>query len=178
MVSRAKKVTESSKAGQAKVSSGDSLPESVIGPAHIMRLIREVESLEESITQLKLVKNAATATDLPHVSKMLGAVAESKGLSLKKYADRQALTGFLHKLQQSPTVNITFATQPTEQTLRSLTQWFRTHGDSHTLLAVNLQPSLLAGCLVRTQNKLFDFSAQQKIVEKRSGLVAQIKETL
>lgn len=151
------------------------LPVSVVGPTDIVRLIRELESLDEAMLQLSLRKEGAPETKLPKTSKLMDQIAHVNKLNLLKKPDRQGLEQFLKDTKkQSPVMHISFSADPSPAFLEKLMSWLRREIDPAVLLTIGLQPNVGAGCIVRTTNKQFDFSLRQDFAKKRDLLLQQI----
>jgi F0F1-type ATP synthase delta subunit len=139
------------------------LPTLVFGVVEVRRLQRELESLEaymqqENIRQVK----TKTAAPLPRVSRLLDALASENNCNLLKQPERALLSQFLQQLVASaPAVHMSFASDPSAAFIAKIVAWLRSNIDPNILLQIGLQPSIAAGCIVRTTNKVFDLSLRQ-----------------
>jgi F0F1-type ATP synthase delta subunit len=150
------------------------LPTLVFGPVELHRLQRELEALEEFLEQAELRK-AGKQPLLPKMSRLLEALAGNNNLNLLVPADRQQLVVFLkHVSADAPVVHVSFAADPSSAFTAKVVAWFRANAHPYTLLQLGLQPNIAAGCVVRTNNKSFDFSLRGHFHEKRHLLLEAI----
>jgi len=147
------------------------LPSTVTGLTDVNRLQRESETLDEYIRQAVLRKGVH-ATELPKIPVMLDDIATTNHLNLLLESDRKKLADFLTRLQTAaPVVHMSFASEPSTEFTAKIVMWLRQNIHPLLLVQVGLQPSLAAGCTLRTTNKVFDFSLRQHFVRHRQLLV-------
>jgi len=150
------------------------LPSSVAGPADVNRLLRDAEELDEYLRQAA-IRKSGEAMRLPKVPVMLDDVVSANQLNLLQETDRQLLIGFLKNVQlKSPVVHMSFAAEPSSAFTAKIVQWMRQNIHPLLLVQVGLQPSIAAGCTVRTTNKVLDFSLRQHLLRNRQMLVDAI----
>lgn len=145
------------------------LPLAVVGPSDVTRLQLELEALEDYLRQAMQTGESAK---LPKLSRMLDSLAESNSADLLVQADRDRLEAFLKALEQhAPTIHISFAAEPSAAFTQKVLTWLRGNISSYILLQIGLQPTIAAGCVVRTTNKIFDMSLRQYLDNNRNLLV-------
>lgn len=150
------------------------LPESVVGPAEVRRMIREVEDIDTFLRDAELRKSG-TALRLPHLTKSLQDLTEANDLHLLHESDRVRATRVLTTLQKTaPVLHISFASDPSAAFIQKLLVYVRQNIYQYTLVQVGLQPSIGAGCVVRTNNKMFDFSLRRHLVDNRKLLLESL----
>jgi len=150
------------------------LPASVTGLTDVTRLQRESETLDEYLRQAALRKGGSSI-ELPKIPVMLDDVATANHLNLLQAADRKRLADFLQQLQTKvPVVHMSFASEPSTEFTSKIVTWLRQNIHPHMLVQVGLQPSIAAGCTLRTTNKVFDFSLRQHFMQNRQLLVDAI----
>ena len=148
---------------------GLSLPLRVISFNDVARLERELESINDFFDKSSL--QGANAKTLPQASATLRSLFEENKLNILEVADRQKITQFINKLRQNgKLVNVSFAVEPKPDVLMKLLQWFRREAHPHVLLRVGLQPTIAAGCIVRTTNKYYDFSFKEQFSKSKQKL--------
>ncbi|HSW99905.1 MAG TPA: F0F1 ATP synthase subunit delta [Patescibacteria group bacterium] len=151
------------------------LPVLVFGMVEVRRLRRELEALEEFMRQAKL-REAGKQAALPRLSRLLDALAEENHLNLLHPTDRKQLQDFLqHMEQEAPIVHISFAADPSSAFTSKLVTWLRANIDPMILLDVGLQPIIAAGCVVRTNNKIFDLSLRERFSDARGLLLESLE---
>jgi F0F1-type ATP synthase delta subunit len=99
-------------------------------------------------------------------------------LNLLQAEDRVALQQFLDAVKrQSPVIHMSFSADPSAAFIEKLMVWLRREIHPVLLLTIGLQPTIGAGCIVRTTNKYFDFSLRQDFLKKRDLLLAKLSAT-
>lgn len=150
------------------------LPMLVFGPVEVRRLERELEGLDEYIQQ-SAIREPGKQAALPKTSRLLDALANDNNLNLLVEADRLKLQTFLKNVEaKAPVLHISFATDPSSAFTAKIVAWMRTNIHPYALLHLGLQPSIAAGCIVRTNNKSFDFSLRNRFHEQRQLLLDAI----
>lgn len=86
-----------------------------------------------------------------------------------------AMKEFLTKLQEHintlPVLSITLAVEPTEKTLRILSDWFLMNLKRQVLLDISVEPSLIAGIAIHYNGRFLDFSVRERVQTVIQGLV-------
>lgn len=153
-----------------------SLPSLVVGPTDVMRLRRELESLVDFMRQAELREGGTGSVKLPKTSRMLDAFTELNKLNLLQAADRKAAAEFLTELgTRAPSLHISFAIDPSAAFVDKMIVWLRHNIHPQLLLRIGLQPTIAAGCVVRTPNHYYDFSLRRRFVEKRPVLIEKLE---
>lgn len=148
------------------------LPTLVFGIIEVRRLSRELEALEEYMHQAGLREAGERQDTLPRVSRLLDEISAANNLNLLQSDDRQKLADFLRQIAQTaPTVHISFASDPSAAFTVKIVGWLRQNMHPYTLVRLGLQPSIAAGCVLRTANKSFDFSLRHHFDEQRALLM-------
>lgn len=150
------------------------LPMQVTSPIEIGRLLRELENINESLLQLQLRKPGADVV-MPKSSQMLEQLVQLNGLNLLQEDDRTKLQIFLKQVKDAaPTMHMSFSADPSVQFMEKIMAWLRREIHPLTLVTIGLQPSIGAGCVIRTTNRQFDLSLKQSFMNKRDLLRDQI----
>ncbi len=151
------------------------LPILIFGPLEVRRLQRELEALEEFVEQANIRDKGKQQVSLPKTSRLLDALAGNNNLNLLVADSRSRLRAFLAEVDKSaPIVSVSFATDPSSAFTAKIVAWIRTNIHPYALLHLGLQPSIAAGCIVRTANKSFDFSLRNRFHEQRALLLKAI----
>ena len=151
------------------------LPVLVFGVVEVRRLKREMEALDEYIRQAA-IREPGKQPALPRVSRLLDALAADNGRNLLQEADREELKQFLLGVEKlAPTMHISFASDPSSSFTAKLVTWLRGNIDPTVLLQIGLQPTIAAGCIVRTANKTFDLSLRNSLSEQRTLLLQALE---
>jgi F0F1-type ATP synthase delta subunit len=151
------------------------LPPLITGPGDVSRVLLELDQLEDFLRSAALRKSEATVK-LPKMSRTLERLAEINDANLLADTDRQRLQAFLTSLQQhAPVLHISFASEPSAAFTAKIVEWLRANISKYVLVQIGLQPSIAAGCVVRTTNKSFDFSLRKNLANNRGLLLEALK---
>jgi F0F1-type ATP synthase delta subunit len=151
------------------------LPILVFGIVEVRRLKRELEALEEYISQSEL-RTAGKQAALPRVSRLLDALAAENHMNLLQPDHRAVLRKFLITTEKdAPLLHISFAADPSSAFTAKMVKWLRANIAPDALMEVGLQPTIAAGCIVRTTNKVFDMSLRSRFADA-DGLLMQALE--
>lgn len=153
------------------------LPDNVVSRADISRLVRELETLDAELTAMAVRAGVGVAGQTaPRLSEGLAAFLTLNKLDLKDSHRRGELVESLRKLKDHvPIVHLTFAGTADQESLAKLVSWLRKSVDSQAVIEVGLQPDLVAGVLVRTENKILDLSLRNAMRGHTSALVKQLE---
>jgi hypothetical protein len=146
-----------------------SLPPTLISRVDAIRLGRELESISHFYEQQA---HHHTKTELARPSAILEAIAEGNQLDLAQVKNRERLQGFLNDLKKdAPTIHMSFAAEPSSKFTAKLITWLRDEIHPLMLLDIGLQPSIAAGCIIRTESKYIDCSVRQNLVQSKPKLL-------
>ncbi len=152
------------------------LPPSVISKSDVSRGLRELSEIDDYFHQASI--RGSKDQEMPSVSKVLEVTAEANGLNLIHADDRSKLKTFLTGVKAgAPVVHISFPSEASNQFLGKLLDWFRTEVHPYTLMRVGLKPELIAGFMLRTNNKSFDFSFRKRFERSKQKLIDAISES-
>jgi F0F1-type ATP synthase delta subunit len=150
------------------------LPNSVISPSDVARLERELNSLDDFFVAAK-ARQTGTSMQLPKLTRVLDQLAKDNNINLLEEPERHRLTKALKlAYSQAPTLHISFATEASPKALEKLVIWIRTNIHPQALIQVGLQPSIAAGCFLRTANKTFDMSLRATMKKNEPQLLKLI----
>jgi len=150
------------------------LPPSISSYMDIARLSRELEDINEQMLQLKL-RQSGDQVKLPKTTMTLDKLVSSNNLNLLNEVDREALAKYVAAIKDNaPVIHISFSSDPTPIFLEKITTWLRKEIHPSLLLTVGLQPTIGAGCIVRTTNRYFDFSLSQNFLNKKQLLLNRL----
>lgn len=152
------------------------LPMQVFGVVEVRRLGRELEQLDEFMRQASIREGGAKQASLPRLSRLLDMTANDNHFNLLQTADRDQLARILSEiLNHAPVVHLSFASDPSAVFLEKILSWLRGNIHPMTLIRLGLQPSIAAGCVMRTANKSFDFSLRHRFAEERALLLNSLQ---
>lgn len=163
-------------APKAKTSAPLALPTLIFGIVEVRRLRLELESLDEFLRGMAIRRE--TKFEMPRVSRMLEALARENNKDLLKGADRKVLGEFLQEIDRSaPVIHMSFAADPSASFSAKIVGWLRANIHPLALLEVGLQPTIAAGCIVRTTNKVFDLSLRSRFSEQTELLLQSLRSS-
>lgn len=152
------------------------LPERMTGSVDLSRTIRELKAIDDWLNQAAL-RGSGQAVTMPKTSTTLEEVASLNGVSLLDNKHRTQLITVLDSFAiHAPRIHMSFAAEPSGQFTRKMAVWMRANINPVILLEIGLQPTLAAGCTVRTTNKLFDMSLRHRFTDSRLMLVDSISK--
>lgn len=148
----------------------------LVSPSDLKRARREVETLDEFLHQAGL-RQGGKAVKLPATSRVLVEMADESKLNLLKKTDRDRLLKFLAILaQKAPVIHMSFASEPSAAFMNKLVVWLRENIHPQLVVSVGLQPSIAAGCVVRTNSTQYDFSLRQALEQQTDVFIAGLKD--
>lgn len=154
------------------------LPLTALSPIDIGRLLRELASIDEYLTQLHL-KSEDDKAKLPKTTELMDNLIEINKLNLLVASQRRHVLDFLKNTKaDAPVLHISFGAEPSPAFLEKLVTWLRREIHPMVLVIVGLQPNIGAGCLVRSTNKYFDFSLRQNLDTNRDLLMSKLREVV
>ncbi len=153
------------------------LPVMVAGPSELGRLIRELAAIDEQLLQLRL-RQPGAEVKLPRTTQVMDRLISLNKVNLLQADDRYWLSQSLVAIRQhAPVIQISFSVDPSPAFMEKLMVWMRREIHPFVLVGIGLQPNIAAGCVVRTTNKVFDFSLRQNFAQKRDMLRQALVET-
>lgn len=151
------------------------LPVLVFGVVEVRRLKRELEALQDFVRQAGLREPGKQAA-MPRVSRLLDALAIDNNLQLLQAPHREQLQQFLSMVEkEAPRIHISFTVDPSSAFTSKMVTWLRAQIHPYILLDIGLQPTIAAGCVVRTANRVFDFSLREHFSDATGLLMKSLE---
>lgn len=148
------------------------LPTLVSSPSDVARLERELHALNEYLQSQRLREPGSPMERLPKLSHNLDELATLNKLNLLHDTVRHELAQYLEYMRtQVPVVHVSFASDPSSASLQKIVVWLRRNIRPDILVHVGLQPNIVAGCVVRTTNRYFDFSLRKHLQDQTPFLL-------
>lgn len=161
---------------QTETSPKIQLPLSIIDRVDVARLLRELDALN-NFFETAAVRDPDTKPKMPKTSRHLDEIIQQNKLDALLKADRERLKKFLDEIRaEAPIIHISFSADPSPLFSQKLVAWLRDKIHPLMLLQVGLQPTIGAGCIVRTTNKQFDFSLRQRLISEKDVLIKKMRE--
>lgn len=150
------------------------LPVAVITRGDVGRLVKEAEAIDNFLADAA-IRRPGDSVQLPRASRLLEETVSVNKLNLLQKPDRQRLSVFLQQVfKEAPILHISFNTDPSAIFQQKITVWIRQHIHPFVLLQIGLNPTIGAGCVMRTTNKYFDFSLRHRFAEQRTLLITKL----
>lgn len=152
------------------------LPSSVVTKVDVSHLVSEVERIDDALTAAAVRAGVGATQDVaPVVSQQLTDFLAQNTLSLLVAKDRTELIKQLRLLKEKvPVIHMTFAVTADPESLQEIAAWVRTEVSPQAVIAVGLQPSLVAGVYLRTPNHVQDLSLRGRLAEQRDVLAKEL----
>lgn len=155
------------------------LPLSVVSKGDVSRLMNELERVDNELTEQTVREKVGSSEHVePVMSEQLSEFLSQNNLKLDNALDRSALVKEMRLLKENvPVIHMTFAVPADGESLQQIAKWLRDSVHPQTVVAVGLQPALIAGAYVRTQNHIHDMSLRAALDGGHDLLVNEL-ETL
>lgn len=140
------------------------LPLNVVGRSDITRMLRELDKLDDFFVAAASRGTDSPSSPPPRITRVLDQLARDNRINLLEAHQRKQFAVQLKDiLSKAPALNISFAAEPSPTALEKVLSWFRQNIHPQTLLQIGLQPSIAAGCVLRTPNQIFDMSISRRL---------------
>lgn len=152
------------------------LPPSVVSKVDLSRLIREIEWVDGELTSAAVrAKTGSQSLATPVLSGSLEDFLAHNKLTLDNSLERTQLIKQLRQLKDKvPILHMTFAVSADRESLQELSAWIRESIHPQALIAVGLQPALVAGVYLRTPNHIHDLSMRAALSNSHDLLVKEL----
>jgi hypothetical protein len=152
------------------------LPASVVTKIDVSRLVTELERVDNDLTTAAVrAEKGGPAVAAPVLSQQMTDFLTQNQLNIENSKDRMDLIKQLRLLKDAvPIIHMTFAVTADPESLQQLALWLRTTINPQAVIAVGLQPSLVAGVYLRTPNHVHDLSLRAMLKNGRGLLVEEL----
>lgn len=153
------------------------LPPSVVSRIDVARMVNDAERVDNELTTAAVRTKAGGATSVaPTLSEQLVAFLELNQLALEDSHKRSDIIKQLRLLKDEvPIIHMTFAVEADRESLGQLVSWLRQEIHKQAVIAVGLQPALVAGVYLRTPNHVHDLSLKAQLEGSRDLLVKELE---
>lgn len=152
------------------------LPPAVYSPALVESVAYDIQYYLDWFRQNQIRKKVgAHAKDEPTHSAetvlVINAWLDGKPATLESL---EALLEYLRKVDL-PEIHLMLAALPNRSQREALVNWFRTNVTPHLLVSFVADRNLGGGLVVRTPNRVFDYTWKQQLIAGRSKLAGIVK---
>jgi hypothetical protein len=152
------------------------LPASLVSRVDVAHMVDEVERVDGVMTAAAIRGSKESAAAIPVLSQQLTDFLAQNELTLDDSKVRAEFIKELRLLKDKvPILHMTFAVTADPESLQQLAQWARNTIDPHAVIAVGLQPGLVAGVYLRTPNHVHDFSLRGLLAGQHGLLVKELE---
>ena len=155
------------------------LPPSVVSRLDVSRLVSELERVDNELTGDSIRHKVDEGHEVvkPQLSEQLNDFLNANKLNLDNDHGRSELIKEVRLLKDHvPVIHMTFAVTADRESLATLMSWLRESVHAQVVVAIGLQPALVAGVYMRTPNHVHDFSMRARLKENHSKLVGVLEE--
>lgn len=154
-----------------------SLPTNVVSKVDVSRLLSELERIDSEMTAAATrAEVGGEGQSLPVFSDQLNEFLRINELSLDDSHYRSELIKEVRLLKEkAPIIHMTFAVTADRESLAKLAEWVRQSIHPQAVIAVGLQPGLVAGVYLRTTNKVHDLSLKSKLAASHGLLIDEME---
>lgn len=151
------------------------LPTKIVSRGDLNRILRELNRLNDYLVGAQFKGDDPAAVN-QNISPLLGELAAANNYDLMDENRRKELYAQLETLSaKGPGLHISFTSAPSPNSLEKVIVWLRGNIHPQVLLSVGLQPTIAAGCVLRTPNRVIDMGLKQTLMEKQPLLLEMIK---
>lgn len=143
-----------------------SLPDSIL-------LARDLHRLESYLSSA--ISGNRDAGEVIAGSPQLGALVETNRAVYEKYGLKGMEKGVEEVLKIAPVFDVIFAASPHDTFMLELGRWFRASVHPQSLLKVSVRRSIGGGMVLKSKNKIFDFSLRPKILDTKQKIPGAVK---
>jgi len=153
------------------------LPLSIVNKVEVSRLVQEVERVDNELTAVAVrTKAGASQINTPVISEQFAEFLQLNKLTFD--GDGLKRTELIKQLRilkdKVPVIHMTFAVAADRESLQQLAQWLRSSVHPQAVIAVGLQPALVAGVYLRTPNRVHDMSLRAALNGRHDLLVKEL----
>lgn len=159
-----------------KTSADFVLPASVVTKIDVSHLVDELERIDNDLNTAEVrAENGGGEVRQPTLTEQMSDFLSQNELKIDSGKARIDLIKELRTLKDTvPIIHMTFAVTADPESLQEIAQWLRTTINPRAVIAVGLQPSLVAGVYVRTPNHVHDLSLRQMLRAGRGKLAEEL----
>lgn len=151
------------------------LPPQLVSRGDVNRILREIVKLDDYLVGADY-KGEDQEAIRQTISPLLSELATVNQIDLLDQSKRLALRDVMDRIsKQAPIFHISFSSAPSAKSIQQVLNWLRLNIHPQLLLTVGIQPSIAAGCVLRTSNRVFDMGLRQTLTKQQPLLLEMIK---
>ncbi len=149
------------------------MPTGLVGQNDVNRVSRELDGLNDFFISAA-ARSPGAPVKPPRITYLLEQLARDNNFNLLQAEHRVELKNKIDSLSSAPLIHISFAIEPSPRVIDTILGWLRSNIHPNLLLQIGLQPTIAAGCILRTPSKIFDMSLRSHVQKQESYLVGLI----
>lgn len=156
---------------------GFDLPPSVVSRVDVARMLQDAERVDNLLTTAAVRKKVGSEDSVEiTLSESFEAFLQINKLEFSTGQQRRSIIQQLKFLKDNvPIIHMTFAVEADRESLGVLVSWLREHVHRQAVVATGLQPALVAGVYMRTNNHVHDMSLRAKLESSRDVLIRELE---
>lgn len=153
------------------------LPPNVVSRVDVSRLVMNAEKVDNTMATAAVHAKVGVNDNAAEVmSEQFGSFLDMNNIDFETNQQRSALIKQLRLLKDTvPVIHMTFAVEADKESLGLIVSWLRENIHKQAVVAVGLQPSLIAGVYLRTPNHVHDLSLKAKLAGSRDVLIKELE---
>ncbi|MCU1441840.1 MAG: hypothetical protein JWP85_2837 [Rhodoglobus sp.] len=153
------------------------LPSTMVSKVDVSRMVTEAEQIDNKLTEAAVrVKSGAAQQTMPVLSEVFEEFLTQNKLGLDNGQSRAEMIKQLRKLKEKvPIIHMTFAVTADRESLQQIVAWLRQSVHPQAVIAVGLQPALVAGVYLRTPNHVHDLSLRAALAGSHDVLIKELE---
>lgn len=133
--------------------------------------IATLEAAKKVEQELREAAGSNAVESISGPAQQVLAVSQGGSENPKAAADELAVV-----IKQAPKFELLLAAEPHDTFMSELIGWFRREIDSNALLTIVVRRSLAGGAVLRSKNRIFDFSYRPKVLGAKDKLPELLRQ--
>ena len=155
------------------------LPPSVMTKKDLVHLINEAEAIDSTLTSNYVRDKAQVDGDIHYeTTEKMREFLTINHINMGEGSSRRTETiKALRRLKNNaPSIHLTFAASVDYESLTQIVRWIRDNVEKQAIVSIGLQPGIVGGIHVRTNNKVHDLTLRKQLEKSRDVLIKEVTE--
>lgn len=137
--------------------------------------LTQLRHARRCLQELEVVIDSSARVSPPVMSDELTELLQFNSQFIDKYSLAEAVGELDRLIKSAVTFEVIVATEPSASFLQELTKWFRDNLHPQALLNYKVRRSIGGGAIIRTPNRIYDFSLRPKLQAGKSRLTEVLR---
>ena len=153
------------------------LPPSVVVKLDVARLVNEIEQIDSRLSAASVREKVGVEDQVGLViSPAMEEFLQLNDLNIDDPQLRLQIIKQLRALKNNvPVIHMTFSVTADPESLQKIVSWLRESVHQQAVISVGLQPAIVAGVYMRTQNHIHDLSLRSMLKGQHDVLLSELK---